>query len=242
MPCSQPHDELTVKFCPLCGENLKIEKIEKFVCTSGHKMKPDQKFCGTCGSEAVIQKQASTPRPNPVRNSDSIINENYVPPKVNTPPPSTTEFTESAAAFQDYPVRKQFGAGSKNSIIGLVSGLVILVLFILIVGNSAKAEPITLTVEMTIKDESCWDLSWGYSDIPGAQMIVTVDGVSAGFGSYPSVGSTTILGCKFTAYISDVPSDGENYSVALASGRRGTVYNTKSELIANDWTFSLSLN
>jgi hypothetical protein len=242
MPCSQPHDELTVKFCPLCGENLKTEKIEKFICASGHKMKPDQKFCGTCGSEAANQKQASTPRPNPVRNSDSIINESYVPPKVNTPPPLTTEFIESAAAFQDYPVRKQFGSGSKNSIIGLVSGLFILILVILIAGNSAKAEPVTITVEMTIKDESCWDLSWGYGDIPNGQVIISVDGVSAGYGSYSSLGSSTILGCKFTAYISDVPSDGENYSISMASGRRGTVYNSRSDLIANDWTFSLSLN
>lgn len=242
MPCSQPHDELTVKFCPLCGENLKTEKIEKFVCTSGHKMKPDQKFCGTCGSEAASQKQASTPRPEPVRNSVSIINENYVPPKVNTPPPSANEFAESAAAFQDFPVRKQFGGGSKNSIIGLVSGLVILIFVILIAGNSAKAEPVTITVEMTIQDESCWDLSWGYGDIPNGQVIITVDGEAAGFGSYPSIGSSTILGCKFTAFISDVPSDGENYSVSMASGRRGTIYNSKSELVANDWTFLLSLN
>jgi hypothetical protein len=50
------------------------------------------------------------------------------------------------------------------------------------------------------------------------------------------------LGCKFTAFISDVPSDAENYSVSMASGRRGTIYKTKSELLANDWTFYLSLN
>jgi hypothetical protein len=107
MACSQSHDELTVKFCPLCGENLKTEKPEKFVCTSGHKMKPNQKFCGTCGSEAVSQRYDSTPRPNPVRSSDSIINESYVQPKLNTPPQLAMEFTDSAAAFQNFPVRKQ---------------------------------------------------------------------------------------------------------------------------------------
>jgi hypothetical protein len=204
-------------------------------------MKPDQKFCGICGSETAGKPQTKASRPNNVRISESIINENYIQPKTDIPTPPAHEFTESAA-FQDFPVRKQFGSGSRNSIIGLVSGLVVLVLVILIAGNSAKAEPVTLTVEMTIQDESCWDLSWGYGDIPGAQVIITVDGVSSGFGSYPSVGSSTILGCKFTTYISDVPSDGENYSVSMASGRRGTIYNTRSELIANDWTFSLSLN
>ena len=238
MPCSQPHDELTVKFCPICGENL---QVQKYACASGHKMKPDQKFCGICGSETASKTQTKASRPNTVRISESIINENYIQPKIDVPTPPTNEFTESAA-FQDFPVRKQFGSGSRNSIIGLVSGLVVLVLVILIAGNSAKAEPVTLTVEMTIQDESCWDLSWGYGDIPGAQVIITVDGVSSGFGSYPSVGSSTILGCKFTTYVSDVPSDGENYSVSMASGRRGTIYNTRSELIANDWTFSLSLN
>jgi hypothetical protein len=238
MPCSQPHDELTVKFCPLCGENL---QVHKYACASGHKMKPDQKFCGICGSETAGKTQTEASRPNSLRISESIINENYIQRKIDIPTPPTNEFTESAA-FQDFPARKQFGSGSRNSIIGLVSGLVVLVLVILIAGNSAKAEPVTLTVEMTIQDESCWDLSWGYGDIPGAQVIITVDGVSSGFGSYPSVGSSTILGCKFTTYISDVPSDGENYSVSMASGRRGTIYNTRSELIANDWTFSLSLN
>jgi hypothetical protein len=205
-------------------------------------MKPDQKFCGVCGSQAAGKTQTKTSRPNPVRISESIINENYVQPKINTPDPLPVEFTEAASGFQDFPVRKQFGSGSKNSIIGLVSGLFVLILVILIAGNSAKAEPVTLTVEMTIKDESCWDLSWGYGDIPGGQVIITVDGVSSGYGSYPSVGSSTILGCKFTAFISDVPSDGENYSISMASGRRGTVYNSRTELIANDWTFSLSLN
>lgn len=242
MACSQPHEEITVKFCPLCGDNLKTEKTEKFTCTSGHKMKPVQKFCGTCGSEAVSQKQASASRPDLVRNSASIINENYIQPKVNTPPPSANEFAESAAVFQDFPIRKQFGGGSKNSIIGLVTGLFVLIFVILIAGNSAKAQPVTITVEMTIKDESCWDLSWGYGDIPNGQVIITADGESVGFGSYPSIGATTILGCKFTAFISDVPSDALNYSVSMASGRRGTIYKTKSELVADDWTFYLSLN
>jgi hypothetical protein len=95
---------------------------------------------------------------------------------------------------------------------------------------------------MTIQDESCWNLSWGYADVPSGQVIITADGESVGFGSYSSTGSTTILGCKFTAFISDVPSDAENYSVSMASGRRGTIYKTKSELLANDWTFYLSLN
>jgi hypothetical protein len=85
-------------------------------------------------------------------------------------------------------------------------------------------------------------LSFGYGDIPSGQVIITVDGESAGFGSYSSVGTTTYRGCKFTAYVNDVPSDGENYSISMASGRRGTIYNTRSELIDNDWTFSLSLN
>jgi hypothetical protein len=239
MPCSQPHDELTVKFCPLCGENL---QVEKYTCTSGHNLKPDQKFCGICGSEAAGKSQAKAPRQNVARTSDSNINENYVQPKINIPDPLPAKFMEAAAEFQDFPVRKQFGSGSKNSIIGLVSGLFVLILVILIAGNSAKAEPVTLTVEMTIKDESCWDLSWGYGDIPNGQVIVSVDGVSSGYGSYSSVGSSTILGCKFTAYISDVPSDGENYSISMASGRRGTVYNSRSDLIANDWVFPLSLN
>ncbi len=239
MPCSQPHDELRVKFCPLCGENLQEKKYE---CISGHKMKPEQKFCGMCGGESAAKPQAKPSKSNPLRISESIINENYIEPKINVPATLANEFTESTTSFQEFPVRKQFGSGSKNSIIGLVSGLVVLVLVILIAGNSAKAEPVTVTVEMTIKDENCWDLSWGYGDIPGGQVIITVDGVSAGFGSYPSVGSTTILGCKFTTFISDVPSDGENYSISMASGRRGTIYNTRSELVANDWTFSLSLN
>ena len=205
-------------------------------------MKPDQKFCGTCGREPEGKQHSTFKTNSNGSNTNSIINENYVQPKIGISETPKIDSFDPLNAFQNLPERRGMSATSKNSIIGLVSGLVILVFVILIAGNSARAEPVTITIEMTIKDESCWDLSWGYGDIPNGQVIITVDGESAGFGSYSSTGSSTILGCKFTAYVNDVPSDGENYSVAMASGRRGTIYNTRAELIANDWTFSLSLN
>ena len=239
MSCSQPHENLTVRFCPLCGENL---EINRFVCTDGHALKPGQKFCGICGSEAANKTSSKSRPPTPIRQSSSTINESYIPPKTFESAPREIDLLGTPGAFPDYPVRKQFGSSTQKSVIGLISGLLILVFVILMAGNLAKAEPVTVTVEMTISDENCWNLSFGYGDIPSGQVIVTVDGESAGFGSYSSVGTTTYLGCKFTAYVNDVPSDGENYSISMASGRRGTIYNTRAELIDNDWTFSLSLN
>jgi hypothetical protein len=230
---------MKVKFCPSCGENL---KTSKYLCLAGHVMKANQKFCGVCGSGPNSKNSTRTTGSPSTRDLSPILNENYVQP---SPGPSATNETypvDLAGSFQSQSIQKKFELGSKKSLIGISSAIFTLVVVLLVIGNVAKAEPVTIAVEMTIKDESCWSLSWGYGDIPSGQIIVSVDGEAAGFGSYPPIGSTSILGCKFTAFIDDVPSDGESYSVSMASGRRGTVYETKADLENNDWTFSLSLN
>jgi ribosomal protein S27AE len=228
MECSENHNLLNVKFCPRCGA-----KVVKTVncCVNGHQMKSDQKFCADCGGRIAsgLKFQEKIDRNLPTFNN-------------NLSQTSTTVSSSQLPWPNENPmvVNNQSGISqnSKFTLIGV--GILILIVFIAMLSGS-KPEPVTVTVEMTLVDTECWEMSWGYGDIPNGQVIVSVDGVAAGFGSYPPIGSSSIRGCKFIAYIGDVPSDGESYSVSMASGRRGTIYNSRSELESNSWTFELSL-
>lgn len=241
MACNVNHTELSVKFCPSCGEKI---VTESYACVNNHTMKKNQKFCATCGGTAKTNR-TKVEEPLAIKKEDNYLNIDY-----NLGSQSTQTNTSNVASesnrkdFNNFhalplnePKQNKF---SSNSVIAICIGALILIV-ILIARSSSSSSPVTLTVEMTIIGQDCFDLSWGYGDIPNGQIIVTVDGESAGFGTYSGLGSSTGFGCRFTAYVSDVPSDGESYSVSMASGRRGAIYNTRSELEANDWTFSLSL-
>lgn len=266
--CLADHALVKGKFCPQCGEKIEAPKTlcisghpmadqAKFCgkcgekaaapvnqCSKGHSIKDGAKFCGTCGenadavtspekfSESKTRNSDSTPRPiaptRPiVRTAESFLNSGNLS--------SHDESSSSHESLQISEKKKSYG------LIATVSVLVLLLGVILLGTVSSSSEPVTVTVEMTLVDEeNCFNPSWGYSDIPGGQVVVDVDGMKY-FGSYDLWGESTILGCKYTAKIRNVPSDGVNYSVGMASGRRGTIYSTQDELIANDWTFSLTL-
>ena len=241
MACNLDHTGLNAKFCPSCGEKI---VAESYACVNNHPMKKSQKFCASCGETAKISRTKEE-EPLLVEKENNYLNIDY-----NLGTQSTSTNTNNVASesnrqdFSDFhalPINEpKKNTLSSNSVIAICVGALIFVV-ILIAGSSSSSSPVTMTVEMTVSGQDCFDLSWGYGDIPNGQVIVTVDGESAGFGTYSALGSSTGFGCKFTAYVSDVPSDGESYSVSMASGRRGTIYNTRAELEANDWTFSLSL-
>jgi len=120
-------------------------------------------------------------------------------------------------------------------------GLIVIGLMVLGYKQSTEPQFTDVTVSMVVVNESCYNLSWGYGDIPGGQVLVTADGAQVGFGAYSLFGDDVARGCRFEAFISGVPMDAENYSVSMVSGRRGVIYNTKSELEANGWAFELSI-
>jgi hypothetical protein len=102
-------------------------------------------------------------------------------------------------------------------------------------------EPVAVDVSLTLLDESCYDVSWGYFDIPGADIELDVDGVTVGYASFPSYGDSTYLGCEFNATFYNIPSDGSIYSYSLASGRRGEIVKTRDELESDGWSLGLSI-
>lgn len=266
--CSIDHTSVRGKFCPQCGD--KIEDVKKLcanghtmvknsnfcakcgekaespinVCANGHLLKKDAKYCGTCGgvTRGKFQSESSSPI--------TKVNRAYIPsPAVSSQPIiRTVEGLTKATSptFQSESTPSEFGSQlpEKKKNYGLIASISVLVLIIgvIVLGSvSSRSEPVTVTVEMTLVDEdNCFNPSWGYSDIPGGQVVVEVDGMKY-FGSYDLWGESTYLGCKYTAKISNVPSDGVNYSVGMASGRRGTIYNSREELVSSGWTFSLTL-
>jgi hypothetical protein len=266
--CQFDHDSVRGKFCPQCGDKIKESKVtcgnghpmmenSKFCgkcgeragtpvtkCTNGHELKKGARFCGTCGetnksvskSDASLSSQAksdeftSQPRIQPrpiVRTAETFLNPNKTSPHLENVPID--------AGFQIPQKKKNLGP------IAAISFLAVVIVVILLGSISSSSEPVTVTVEMTLIDEeNCFNPSWGYADIPGGQVVVDVDGMKY-FGSYDLWGESTILGCKYTAKVRDVPSDGVNYSVGMASGRRGTIYSSRDDLVSSDWTFSLTL-
>ena len=217
MDCAIDHQALTGKFCPGCGAKAETARI---TCISGHVMAPSQKYCASCGKVPAMSVSLDTfSNASEQDKSHEGIN-----------------LGNGFSSLDSNPIE----SNSKKSFFAAIVGFAVLIIIVIAQSNS-KSEPVTVTVNMTIAGESCWNLSWGYGDVPGAQIIVTVDADSTSFGSYSETGLSSGSGCMYTAYVSDVPSDGENYSVEMASGRRGTIYNTRSELESNDWTFDLTL-
>ena len=133
------------------------------------------------------------------------------------------------------------GNSKRNLFIAIGGGVAVLAAIGIFAAINAKPDPVSVDASLTLVDQNCYDLSWGYFDIPSAQVTLTVDGVIKGYASFPSVGSSSVLGCKFTAYFSDIPADGDVYSYSLASGRRGVITKTLTEMKADDWSFDLSL-
>lgn len=228
MECTQNHNQLTVKFCPSCGVKV-VRKVD--FCTNGHQMKIGQKFCADCGA-SINSKLEFTEKINTKLDSLNRVNTHNLAISNASQLPWPNDISDQTQTQNDK---------YKNSR-WVILGASIFVLFLIIAfAGGNKPEPVTVTVEMTLVNTECWDMSWGYGDIPGGQVIISVDGVNQGFGNYPPIGATSPLGCKFTAYVADVPSDGESYSVSMASGRRGTVFNSRSELESSGWTFEISL-
>ena len=255
--CTADHESLKGKFCPQCGESI-ISLVPR--CSNGHEIKSKAKFCGVCGeavksngAQAADNKNADNKNTEKkvARATDGFQNPNFRPQPSNESKPDTFASTiansvsESSTSFQRIDHSDADNSKNKNLFIGLGIFGVAAALLLLVKLASGGAQPVTVTVEMTVINQQCSEISfgdsWGYSDIPGGQVLVKVDDTETFVGAYQIYGTTSALGCKFSATISGVKSDGENYSVSMASGRRGTVYSTRSELEANDWTFSLSL-
>lgn len=103
------------------------------------------------------------------------------------------------------------------------------------------AEPQTtfLDVSLTVFDEDGCNLGWGYDDVPGSTVTVSVDGVPIAFDQLPSFGDDGVVYCDFEVSIAGVPTDGSIYEIEI--GRRGKAVLSRTELVADNWSYSGSL-
>jgi hypothetical protein len=258
MSCSVDHS--TIKsggFCTSCG--TRVEHIEPPVqqsapsvnyCPNGHAVSSKKKFCETCGTPMTGSGGAPA--------SGGYTNPSVADPYNVSPPPS------SGAGFAALPHPSDFSANQYSSVppqknnTGLFVGLGIagVLIFILIIasvtggsggssggddGGSYTPSTTTVSVTMSVNGQYCNDLSWGYSDIPGGSIILSVDGIATGYASYSYYGTDTSSSCDFNAYFYNVPTSGTVYSIRMASGLRGSVDNYVYELESNGWQFNLSL-
>lgn len=222
MPCSVNHAKLkNVMFCEECGEKLSLD----WVCSCGEINESKYIFCLKCGVDAKVV---------PVKNTNAFV------PKVDNLNVYDSMYKSDAKPNQNF-----YNPNPKNN----QSKILIIVLcvffalgfFVVAINQFLVVKTTMVTVDMVLVDEECYDISWGYFDIPGAKVVLTADGEEVGNGYYSETGNTTYLGCEFTAYIYDVPTNAESYGIEMASGRRGIIYNSGEDLESNDWTFSLSI-
>ena len=249
MSCSVDHSTIRPGgFCTGCG--MRIEQVEAPIqqsepainyCPNGHAVASGKKFCETCGTSMTA--------------SESQTNFGYTSPvasPVYSPPTSSgAGFASQPSTFSAFPDSSMNQPSKDNTplFIGLgIAGFLILILIIFAVSKSSSDDggvftpsTTTVSVTMSIKGQYCNDLSWGYNDIPGGSIILSVDGISTGFASYSYYGTDTSTSCDFSAYFYDVPTTGSIYSVRMASGLRGTIDNYQWELESNGWQFNLSL-
>ncbi len=223
--CKIDHSTLiNVKFCEVCGAKV---VQSHWTCQNNHRVEMQYEFCLTCGADKKVQKAISRNSIQPKTGKNAISSFNELDSQVNNPYAST------------------HNSSSNNKQLAIVSivivALIALGVVVSVVRNVTTVKTTTVTVTQTLVDQYCFDISWGYGDIPGAQVVLTADGANVGYGSYSSIGTTTALGCEFTAYIYDVPMNADTYAVELASGRRGVVYNTKADMISNNWNIYLTL-
>lgn len=219
MACSVNHSKVAgLKFCVECGESL-APKVR--ICADGHELVRENKFCEICGQgENSVGDSTATIRPTR---------------DVTPPPQPQSSFSSELPAYQP-------PTPSKNNIKIIIAASVSTLLVLLgVVINSNKVTYTDVTVTMNIYDQDCWDLSWGYFDIPNGEVVIKVDGEAIAYGNYQRYGTDTTYACTFSTILYDVPMNGDFYEVGMTSGRRGTITNSQADMEENDWNFTLSL-
>lgn len=168
-----------------------------------------------------------------------------IPQQVQSPPAVTPQVNLNSG-FQGFSAEPSDSAmqppKNKNVLIFSIAGVtafLVLVAGIFFVTKSPA--PVSVSVSLTLLDQECYDLSWGYFDILGADVELEVDGVTTGYASLSALGNTTYAGCEFTTTFYGIPADGSVYSYSMASGRRGSITKTKTELEADGWSFDLTI-
>lgn len=147
-------------------------------------------------------------------------------------------------APQAAPPAPQYVPTKKRLPVAAIVGITIAAIGALGVGAAAvvsASNPMhDLTVELTVYSGDGCDLPFGYFDVPGAGVTVTVDDAVVARDVLPTTGDEDWgTSCTFSVNVGPVPADGTNY--VLEIGDRGEVENSRDEVESNDWTMSASL-
>lgn len=180
-------------------------------CANGHQNPDGNRFCQDCG---LLITATTTQPPDP-----------FAAP--------------GAAVAGGLPAQP---SGSKRPawlipVIAVVAVVAVL-LVVFTVGRSTPTE--SVTVEFSVFDDfnGC-DFGFGYSDVPGSNVIIEADGEIVASGSLPRFGDSDVLSCTFVTTLSDVPADKSFYELTV--GRRGTVTRSLAEMESAGWTWDVSL-
>ena len=232
--CSVDHSQISDKaFCSFCGE-----KIERLInrCTNGHNMAAKLKFCTECGSTREVL--TSSAQPTRVLNSrPSTINLVDVGSTQDSSS-TTSNIWDSVAAVEKDPMTSGINSPIAR---GIAIGVAVLIIIVGVFSKLSSNSTTDVTVNMTLVNQECSNVSWGYLDIPGGRVSLEVDGSQVSSSQYTRFGTTVFNGCRFTATLSGVKQNGRIYTLTSGNVLRGALTENKSELSGNDWTFDVSL-
>jgi hypothetical protein len=192
------------------------------------------KFCTECGEPAQAELQVSAPRVINMRPSQSVLNASH-------------DSTLNQDSFDFSTFSGQSNLGSSNSgfspgvIGGIVAGFGVVLIAVLVFIKVSNVPTTDVLIKMTLVGASCSNISWGYYDIPGGSVNLSVDGVNVGSATYDSYGITTATGCQFGTTVYGVKENGSTYAVTSGNAIRGVVTESKDQLSTDGWTFNLTL-
>lgn len=225
MRCSKGHENTPgQRFCSTCGEALVAAQPAVpagRVCTSGHAMSPGIRFCQFCGAPAAGVPAVAAAPSMPAT------------PPGGLPPVQTFGFPTTPPPPPPKSGRSLF--------IGLaIAGVLVLGVIAVGLGSATQAPPTrNLSITYSVFGVDGCDLSWGYSDVPGSQVTVEMDGQIVATGTVPLYGTAVLQSCMYSMDLGPVRSDGDFYSVSI--GRRGTLNYSQTDMNDQDWSLNLSL-
>lgn len=211
-------------------------------CPAGHALAPDGAFCPTCG----VSMPSGTGGPAPI----PFGRDNPGGPITN-PPWAGAVIVSPVMPYGVEPpgLERPAGRGRRKGLligIGLVlalAGAGVSVSLLSSKGSSRTTVAGTFVLADSDTASAGCEGRGGYSDIsPGVPVILTnqdnkiLGSTSLGPGSADISAGT----CTYNFTISDIPKkDQSQYAIEVS--HRGKVVNSYSEMVANGWTFKLSM-
>lgn len=185
-------------------------------CDNGHVNPDANRFCQECGLVVADSRSPAATAPPPFPHAPNTQNQVW-------------EASPNRSIWRGRRAVTLAIAGGALLVVGGV---------LLLTGSPTPTTTMTITLDVYNDFDGC-DLGPDYRDIPGSEVVVKKDGAVVGSTSLGRVGEEDFVKCSFRAQLDEVPTDGDNYEIAIAG--RGSQEVSREDLAATKWNFTAKL-